>query len=47
MPSDAAPRPIHIAPSVLPADFSKMGDELKALLTRACTTQAGEPVQFP
>ena len=31
MPSDAAPRPIHIAPSVLPADFSKMGDELRAL----------------
>lgn len=31
MPSDAAPRPVHIAPSVLPADFSKMGDELKAL----------------
>ncbi len=31
MPSDAAPRPIHIAPSVLPADFSKMGEELKAL----------------
>ncbi len=30
MPTDAA-RPIHIAPSVLPADFSKMGDELKAL----------------
>lgn len=31
MPTDAAPRPIHIAPSVLPADFSKMGDELRAL----------------
>ena len=31
MPNDVAPRPIHIAPSVLPADFSKMGEELKAL----------------
>jgi ribulose-phosphate 3-epimerase len=31
VPNDAAPRPIHIAPSVLPADFSKMGDELRAL----------------
>ena len=31
MPTDAPPRPIHIAPSVLPADFSKMGEELKAL----------------
>lgn len=29
--SDAAPRPIHIAPSVLPADFSKLGDECRAL----------------
>jgi ribulose-phosphate 3-epimerase len=28
---DAAPRPIHIAPSVLPADFSRLGDECKAL----------------
>jgi len=26
-----APRPISIAPSVLPADFSKLGDECKAL----------------
>lgn len=25
------PRPIHIAPSVLPADFSKLGDECRAL----------------
>jgi len=31
VPIDPAPRPIHIAPSVLPADFSKMGDELKAV----------------
>jgi len=31
VPNDVAPRPIHIAPSVLPADFSKMGEELKAL----------------
>ncbi len=31
MPTDAAPRPIHIAPSVLPADFSKLGDECRAL----------------
>lgn len=31
MPIAAPPRPVHIAPSVLPADFSKMGDELKAL----------------
>lgn len=31
MPTDAAPRPIHIAPSVLPADFSKLGEECKAL----------------
>ena len=29
--SDAAPRPIHIAPSVLPADFAKLGDECRAL----------------
>jgi len=28
---DAQPRPIHIAPSVLPADFSKLGDECRAL----------------
>lgn len=27
----AAPRPIHIAPSVLPADFSRLGDECRAL----------------
>ena len=25
---------------------NRFGDELKALLTRACTTQAGEPVVF-
>ena len=31
MASDPAPRPIHIAPSVLPADFSKLGDECRAL----------------
>ena len=31
MPSDAATRPIHIAPSVLPADFSKLGEECLAL----------------
>ena len=31
MPTDASPRPIHIAPSVLPADFSKLGDECRAL----------------
>ena len=31
MPSDATPRPIHIAPSVLPADFSKLGEECLAL----------------
>lgn len=31
MPTDAALRPIHIAPSVLPADFSKLGDECRAL----------------
>ena len=31
MPSDPTPRPIHIAPSVLPADFSKLGDECRAL----------------
>lgn len=31
MPTDAPPRPIHIAPSVLPADFSKLGEECKAL----------------
>lgn len=28
---DAPPRPVHIAPSVLPADFSRLGDECKAL----------------
>lgn len=27
----AAPRPIQIAPSVLPADFSRLGDECRAL----------------
>lgn len=26
-----APRPVHIAPSVLPADFSRLGEECKAL----------------
>jgi ribulose-phosphate 3-epimerase len=31
VPSDASARPIHIAPSVLPADFSKLGDECRAL----------------
>lgn len=31
MPLDASPRPIHIAPSVLPADFSRLGEELKNL----------------
>ncbi len=31
MPTDAAPRPILIAPSVLPADFSKLGEECQAL----------------
>lgn len=31
MPSNTEPRPIHIAPSVLPADFSKLGDECRAL----------------
>ena len=31
MPSDPSPRPVHIAPSVLPADFSKLGEECKAL----------------
>ncbi|MEZ5204375.1 MAG: ribulose-phosphate 3-epimerase [Acidimicrobiales bacterium] len=31
MPVDASPRPISIAPSVLPADFSKLGDECRAL----------------
>lgn len=29
--SDASPRPIHIAPSVLPADFSRLGEECRAL----------------
>ncbi len=28
---DAAPRPVQIAPSVLPADFSKLGEECLAL----------------
>ena len=31
MPLDDFPRKIHIAPSVLPADFSKLGDECRAL----------------
>ena len=31
MPTDAAPRPILIAPSVLPADFAKLGEECQAL----------------
>lgn len=31
MPDDPAPRPIHIAPSVLPADFSRLGEECVAL----------------
>jgi ribulose-phosphate 3-epimerase len=31
VPSDAPPRPIHIAPSVLPADFSRLGEECRAL----------------
>ncbi|CAN5408862.1 ribulose-phosphate 3-epimerase [soil metagenome] len=31
MPTDAALRPIQIAPSVLPADFSKLGEECQAL----------------
>jgi len=31
VPSDPMPRQIHIAPSVLPADFSKLGDECRAL----------------
>ncbi|QXC62760.1 ribulose-phosphate 3-epimerase [Aquihabitans sp. G128] len=31
MPSDAPSRPIQIAPSVLPADFSKLGEECQAL----------------
>lgn len=31
MPIDASPRPIQIAPSVLPADFSRLGEECKAL----------------
>ena len=26
---------------------NRFGDELKTLLTRACTSQAGEPVVFP
>lgn len=31
MPTATEPRPIHIAPSVLPADFSRLGEECKAL----------------
>ena len=31
MPANASSRQIHIAPSVLPADFSRLGEELKAL----------------
>lgn len=31
MPSVVPPRPIEIAPSVLPADFSRLGDECRAL----------------
>ncbi|HEX2575120.1 MAG TPA: ribulose-phosphate 3-epimerase [Aquihabitans sp.] len=31
MPTDAPARPIHLAPSVLPADFSRLGEECKAL----------------
>ena len=31
MPTDSAPRPVLIAPSVLPADFSRLGEECKAL----------------
>jgi len=31
VPLDHSPRKIHIAPSVLPADFSKLGDECRAL----------------
>ena len=31
MPTAAAPRPIEIAPSVLPADLSRLGEECKAL----------------
>ena len=31
LPSAAMPRPIAIAPSVLPADFAKLGDEVAAL----------------
>ena len=31
MPSDASPRPVQIAPSVLPADFSRLGEECRAL----------------
>ncbi len=29
--ADAAPRPVEIAPSILPADFSRLGAELQAL----------------
>src|ERR1700686_2921479 len=31
MANDAAPRPISIVPSVLPADFSRLGEECQAL----------------
>ena len=31
MPADPSPRAIHIAPSVLPADFSRLGEECRAL----------------
>ena len=31
MPTDTSPRPVQIAPSVLPADFSRLGEECKAL----------------
>jgi ribulose-phosphate 3-epimerase len=31
VPSDVPPRPVQIAPSVLPADFSRLGDECRAL----------------
>ncbi len=31
MPVASSPRPVHIAPSVLPADFSRLGEECKAL----------------
>ncbi len=31
MPANASPRPVAIAPSVLPADFARLGDECQAL----------------